>query len=206
MNDIGDLREEIAQLERTLREKEQDLARLRRAAPPELVGDFILSAGENQVVALSRLFGEHDDLIVIHNMGSRCPYCTLWADGFNGVVEHLENRAAFVVVSPDPPDVQADFAASRGWRFCMVSDGDSGFTQAMGFTLEHEGRTYYKPGASTFRRQPDGAVARIAQVQFGPGDVYCAPWHLFELLDGGVGAWEPRFTYETPVEGGCCHG
>jgi predicted dithiol-disulfide oxidoreductase (DUF899 family) len=61
-------------------------------------------------VQLSDLFGEHEDLIVIHNMGVSCPYCTLWADGFNGLIRHLEDRAAFVMVSPDPPDIQKEFA------------------------------------------------------------------------------------------------
>ena len=35
-------------------------------------------------VRLSELFGEHDDLVIIHNMGASCRYCTLWADGFSG--------------------------------------------------------------------------------------------------------------------------
>ena len=189
------LRQEIEQLEQKLREKEQELERLRREEPPEFVGDFILRESGEESVALSRLFGDQDDLIVIHNMGSRCPYCTLWADGFNGVLPHLQDRAAFVLVSPDTPQIQAEFASGRGWKFRMVSNADSGFTEAMGFTAEHEGQTYFKPGASTFRRQPDGAITRIAQVQFGPGDVYCAPWHLFELLEGGVGKWGPKFSY-----------
>ena len=80
------------------------------------------------------------------------------------------------------------------------------FGSARTWRVEHDGKTYYKPGASTFKRQPDGAIARIASVQFGPGDVYCAPWHLFELLEGGVGAWEPRFSYESPPPGSCCAG
>ena len=33
-----------------------------------------------------------DDLVVIHNMGASCAYCTLWGDGFNGVYEHLANK------------------------------------------------------------------------------------------------------------------
>ena len=64
--------------------------------------------------------------------GRGCVYCTMWADGFNGVVPHLEDRAAFVVVSPDEPHVQAEFAASRGWRFRMVA-ARSDFTGDMGY-------------------------------------------------------------------------
>ena len=202
--DAAARRRQIQALEGELREKEQELARLRRTAPPEPVEDHILRGRGGRPVSLSGLFGDQDDLIVIHNMGSRCPYCTLWADGFNGVVHHLEDRAAFVVVSPDPPDIQAAFASSRGWTFRMASDERSDFTRAVGFTLEHDGRTYYKPGASTFRRQPDGSLLRIANVRFGPGDVYCAPWHLFGMLADGVGTWEPRFRYERTKTPGTC--
>ena len=39
----------------------------------------------------------HDRLLMIHNMGEACRYCTLWADGFNGFLPHLEDAlsAAF---------------------------------------------------------------------------------------------------------------
>ena len=57
-----------------------------------------------------QLFGSMKDLFVIHNMGSGCPYCTLWADGYNGIYEHLTSRAAFVIASPDSPAAQQRFA------------------------------------------------------------------------------------------------
>jgi peroxiredoxin len=38
-----------------------------------------------------------------------------------GIYNHLADRAAVVVVSPDPPEVQQRFAQSRGWKFPMVS-------------------------------------------------------------------------------------
>jgi peroxiredoxin len=98
----------------------------RAAAEPEEVADYLFtnSAGS---VRLSELFRGKSDLIVIHNMGTSCPSCTLWADGFNGIYDDLANQAAFVVSSPDTPDHQARFAASRAWRFPMVShDGTTG--------------------------------------------------------------------------------
>jgi predicted dithiol-disulfide oxidoreductase (DUF899 family) len=125
-------------------------------------------------------------------MGRGCAYCTLWADGFSGVYDHLASRAAFVVSSPDTPEVQAAFADSRGWRFPMVSTAGSDFTRDMGFI---EGDGDYWPGVSTLRRHPDGSVSRVAKDYFGPGDVYCGVYHLFDLLPGGSGEWEPRFEY-----------
>jgi predicted dithiol-disulfide oxidoreductase (DUF899 family) len=83
---------------------------------PEEVSDYTFATADG-TVRLSALFSGNRDLIVIHNMGTTCPYCTLWADGFNGISDHLASRAAFVVSSPDRPEVQKKFAAGRGWRF-----------------------------------------------------------------------------------------
>ena len=51
---------------------------------------------EGREATLSSLFGDRGGLIVVHNMGRDCSYCTMWADGFTGLLPHLESRAAFV--------------------------------------------------------------------------------------------------------------
>ena len=197
MSDTVDNQEQIAALDKEVRERLEQIAELRRAEGPEVISDYVLKGKDGSDVPLSSLFGDKQDLIVIHNMGRSCPYCTLWADGFNGVAQHLADRAAFVVVSPDAPEAQAAFAAGRGWRFPMLSNADSGFTEAMGYTTEHEGKTWATPGYSTFRRKDDGSIARIAHAPFGPGDPYCGTWHLFDLLEGGCGEWHPKFSYDA---------
>ena len=185
-----ELRSEIERLEEYLVVQHERLAELKRQMPRKEVSDYIL-AGSEGPVRLSELFGAKPDLIVIHNMGKGCRYFTLWADGFNGLVPHLEDRAAFVVCSPDPVDVQKEFAASRGWRFAMVSGQGSSFIEDMGF----RGERSYRPGVSTFCRGEDGKICRVSRAPFGPFDPYCGIWHLFALLDEGVGDWEPRNLY-----------
>ena len=96
-----------------LRQKIRDI---QAAAEPEIVPDHAFATPDG-TTHLSDLFGSKDALFVIHNMGVSCPYCTLWADGFNGIYAHVADRAAFVVCSPD---TQSRFAAGRGWRFPMV--------------------------------------------------------------------------------------
>jgi len=124
-------------------------------------------------------------------MGRGCRYCTLWADGFNGVYPHLADRASFVVCSPDPVATQKEFAAGRGRRFPMVSARESTLIQDMGFRNEKS----WMPGVSTFRREPTGGIARVAQATFGPGDPFCSVWHLFDLLDEGANDWSPSTPY-----------
>jgi predicted dithiol-disulfide oxidoreductase (DUF899 family) len=191
-----DLQARIATLSAEIQEKQKKLNELRRSVPAEEIADYPLKGSGGREVHPSDLFGEQDDLIVIHNMGSGCPYCTLWADGFNGVVDHLENRAGVVLVSPDSPERQKAFADGRGWRFRMISGQGSPFSHDLGFAEDREGKTYYKPGLSTLRRREDGRIVRVARASFGPGDEFCGIWHIFDLLEGGSQGWAPDFTYE----------
>ena len=186
---------EIEALCREIDAKQKQLAEMLKEDPPREVEDYAFVGKDDAEVRLSDLFGEKEDLVLVHNMGAACPYCTLWADGFNGVVPHLEDRAGFVVVSPDEPAKQASFAASRHWTFRMVSDAEQRFTKDMGFLGEHDGKAMVMPGFSTFRRRSDGSIVRIGHSFFGPGDLYSGIWHLFAMLDGGAGDWQPRFTY-----------
>ena len=123
-------------------------------------------------------------------MGASCPYCTLWADGFNGVFDHLSSRAAFVLSSPDTPEQQQKFAASRGWRFPMVSYQDTTFAEDMGY--RPNGRAM--PGVSVFKRQA-GKIVRVADTSFSPGDDFCSVWHFFDLIPEGAAGWQPKYQY-----------
>ena len=67
--------------------------------------------------SLLDLFAGRDKLLAIHNMGQGCRYCTLWADGINPFLPHLEAAMSVVLLSKDPPETQRRFANSRGWRF-----------------------------------------------------------------------------------------
>jgi predicted dithiol-disulfide oxidoreductase (DUF899 family) len=123
-------------------------------------------------------------------MGAACRYCTLWADGFNGILPHLEDRAAFVVCSPDTPEQQKRFAESRGWRFRMLSHQGTTFAEDMGYHSEDG----WMPGVSVFAKK-DGRIVRVSDTGFGPGDDFCALWHLFDLIPEGAGDWGPKHKY-----------
>lgn len=185
--------EKIKALQGEIAKKQKEIEALREQVELEPVQDYTLTDWSGKDVLLSSLFNERNELMVIHNMGKRCVYCTLWADGLNGFVEHLNSRAPFVVVSPDAPEVQKEFAESRGWKFNMLSAKDSTFTHDLGF--EPEPQTYW-PGVSTFVRK-DGKIYRRAYDHFGPGDAYCSIWHLFDLLPQKSNGWQPQYTYNS---------
>ena len=183
----------VATLARQVYELQAELNQLRREGPRSSVESFLFNSLEGEV-SLEQLFGDHDDLLVIHNMGRHCPYCTLWADGFIGMQPHFESRAALVVCSPDPPEVQQEFARSRRWPFRMVSDS-GGFTRAMGYSRESDdGRTLQLPGFSTFRRSEAG-IERVTHAPFGPGDTFSPICHMLGVLAEGPDGWQPQFSY-----------
>ncbi len=180
---LREVRGRIAELREELREVQSKIE-------PAEVQDYKLTTAEGNPVQLSELFGNREHLFVVHNMGRGCPYCTLWADGFSGVIDHLENRAAFVVSTPDSPETQSKFAESRGWRFRMVSHEGTSFASDMGYRRDDR----WWPGVSVFQRDGD-RIVRVSDTEFGPGDDFCSVFHLLELLPEGSEGWQPKFKY-----------
>jgi len=177
---------EVQELEKRLLEVKEELQKARRQVPRQEVEDYTFATLDGDV-ALADLFGDKDEMWLVHNMGQSCPYCTLWADGLNGSTRHLEDRAAFVVVSPDSPEKQKSFAESRGWTFRTVSDRDRKFTTDMGYWNADDG---FWPGVSAFVKE-GGKVYRTGTAVFGPGDDFCAVWPMMDLMGGDKG-WEPK--------------
>lgn len=182
----------VADLEKQIEGLKKQLVELRKKEQRQAVRDYEFQLPGGGTANLSDFFGDKQDLIVVHNMGQRCVYCTLWADGFIGFAKHLEDRAGFVLVSPDAPDALKEFSEGRGWNFKTASAEGTTFIADMGF--EPKPGEYW-PGCSTFRKMPDGTIERVAFAHFGPGDDFCSIWHLFALLQDGDNDWEPKYKY-----------
>lgn len=177
---------ETAKSEKKLKRLEEEIRHARKKIVKILskqakmdVEDYALKDRNSADVKLSSMFGDKENLILVHNMGKSCSYCTLWADGFNGVDYFIEKKAAFALVSPDPPDVLKQFSEERGWKFNMYSGHDSTFISDMGYRTDAGS---YWPGVSVFHKDKDGKITRTAKDYFGPGDFYSSPWHFFDLL------------------------
>ena len=187
--------EQIEALEQEVEAAKLRLIEARRRRPKEPIQDYVFKSSDGQDMKLSALFGDKEDLIVLHNMGTGCVYCTLWADGINGLTPHLSNRAAFVVTSPDKPEVQKRFAEKRNWGFRMVSAHENTFLDDMGFWSHGESYTGPEPGISTFHKEADGSIIRVAKTNLHPNDDFCALWPMFEMLEKGVNGWEAEYFY-----------
>jgi predicted dithiol-disulfide oxidoreductase (DUF899 family) len=185
---------QIAALQARIDELKKELSAARRAVAPVPVGDYAFRRPDGSPASLSDLFAGKRDLLVVHNMGKQCVYCTLWADGLVGFTRPLLSRCGFVLTSPDEPATLKAFAESRGWTFPCVSVQGTTFAHDMGMEPE-PGRHW--PGVSGFRRRDDGSIVRTGQAMFGPGDDFCALWPMLDLLEGGAGAWVPKYDYPS---------
>ncbi len=181
--------QQVLALEKEIAEKKIKLKELRAQLPPQEVQDYVFE-GWNGDVKLSDLFGEKAELILVSNMGKSCRYCTLWADNYNGIVNPLNDRAAFAVVSPDAVDVQKEFAGSRGWNFRMASHEKNSFIKDFGFQDDD----HVMPGVMSFTKE-NGKIYFHSRTYFGPGDNYCNMWDFIDLLPKGVNGWVPKYDY-----------
>jgi len=177
-------RQQIADIRQQMRKVQADIE-------PQEVANYEFRVPDG-IVTLTELFGDHEDLMVVHNMGVSCPGCTLWADGYNGIHQHVTSRAAFVVSSPDAPEVQQKFAASRGWVFPMVSHMGNSFAEDMGYRTA----TRLLPGMSVFKLKAN-KILRVSDVTWSPGDDFCTIWHMFDLLPEGPAGWMPKLRYSA---------
>ncbi len=181
--------ERIVEIERQIGELTAELNALRKDSTGTPVPNYTFDTLTGKVT-LQDLFGEQDKLLAIHNMGQGCRYCTVWADGFNGLLAHLESALSVVLLSKDPPEVQRRFANARGWRFRLASHSGRDYVREQSVT---PGQDNY-PGAVVYQREGDVILRKNACV-FGPGDLYCALWNLLGLAGLDEEDWTPQYTY-----------
>lgn len=170
---------EIEALEKELLEKQQQLADLKKEMPRQPVENYPFDNWSGTKSTLADFFGDHKYLVLIHNMGQKCKYCTMWANGFEGIYHHFSDKAGFVLVNHDDIETQKKFAQKQGWSFPIYSAGASSFSRDLGFADENNNPW---PGVSTFVKNDDGKIELLAQSSFGPGDLFCSVWHFYNLL------------------------
>lgn len=208
--DYRKLRAELLAAEIALRDQRERVAELRRALPATPVQDYLLreaplAGGPEREVRLSELFGRHATLLLMHFMlgGAQtrpCPLCTMWADGYDGAVPHIAQRAAFAVVAQCEAGRFREHARSRGWRnLRLLSSGGTTLKDDLGMQ-DREGNQL--PGVSVFTRGPDGGLAHVytgsAILGEGQGrglDLLSPVWHFLDLTPEGRGDWMPSLSY-----------
>ena len=146
----------------------------------EQVKDYTLYDQAGKEVKLSAMFGRHDHLVVLHNMGKSCPNCALWGDEFNGMLKHLEKVTGFCVVGPDDPKTQAAYLKERGWQCKLYSAQGTSFIRDLGFQDE-KGKA--QPGVSILEKK-NGTLRVVKQVNVMRDEHCPSVLEVFWMLPG----------------------
>ncbi len=180
---------ELMKMENELLQLTQKVATLRKESKPTPVRNYTFQDMDGEVTLLD-LFGDKEILFLIHNMGQGCRYCTLWADGLNGFVQHLENEFALVMASKDSPQSQRQFSNSRGWRFKMVSHSGGDYIVEQTVMAGE----INMPGIVCYLRKGDQIFRKNSSV-FGPHDEFCSQWNILSLAGVSEDEWTPQYQY-----------
>jgi predicted dithiol-disulfide oxidoreductase (DUF899 family) len=132
-----------ARAELLLREKEftrigDELARERRELPWVRVEKQYELQTEHGTRTLAELFGGRSQLVVYHFMfgpdwDAGCPACSSTADGFNGVLAHLNaTDVTMICVSHAPLEKLLAYRERMGWSFEWASSFESDFNHDYG--------------------------------------------------------------------------
>jgi predicted dithiol-disulfide oxidoreductase (DUF899 family) len=193
-------RERLREAEIDLRDRIEAVAAMRRSLPPGPVVPDYTFIENGKVVRLSELFDDDKPhLIVYHlmywaNDDEFCPMCSMWLDGFNGIVPHVTQRANFVIASRAPIEKLQAWGARRGWdRLRLLSDDGSSFARDIDAEDAHG-----NPDSTVVVLTKDGDHVRHAYTAHPMLedrergiDLLCPVWHLFDLMPSGRDDWYP---------------
>lgn len=182
------------------------LSQQQRDMPWVLVDKKYLFDGPNGKQTLSDLFDGRSQLIVYHfmydpNWDAGCPSCSFWADNFNGIVVHLNQRdVTMIAVSKAPYSKIGDYKMRMGWNFKWVSsyDNDFNFDYHVSFTPEElsEKKAFYnyslqdthspeREGVSVFYKDTAGHVFHTYSAYARGIDVLNVAYHYLDLVPKG---------------------
>jgi predicted dithiol-disulfide oxidoreductase (DUF899 family) len=124
---------ELLEEEKQLTRRSDEVARRRQELPWVRVNEEYRFETDEGSASLGDLFGGRSQLLVYHFMfgpdyKAGCPSCSSIADGFNGIVVHLQNHdVAFSAVSLAPLAKLQAFRKRMGWTFPWASSTGSDF-------------------------------------------------------------------------------
>jgi predicted dithiol-disulfide oxidoreductase (DUF899 family) len=193
--------------------KEKEFTRLRdqlsqerRELPCVRVDKEYVFEGANGKQTLAELFAGKRQLIVYHLMfdpdwEEACKSCSFWADNFNGVLIHLNQRdVSLIAISRAPFAKLAAFQKRMGWSFNWVSSFANDFNHDYGvsFTPDQlgQGEVIYnyrpiklsmseQPGISVFYKDPDGAIFHTYSCFSRGLDMLNVAYHYLDLTPKG---------------------
>src|SRR6266571_4597968 len=124
---------ELLNNEKEFTRARDQLSQQRRDLPWERVDKDYVFEGPHGRQTLAEPFAGRHQLIVYHFMfdpswDEGCPHCSFWADNFNGIIVHLNQRDVSLAAISRAPFAQfAPFLKRMGWSFEWVSSFGTDF-------------------------------------------------------------------------------
>jgi predicted dithiol-disulfide oxidoreductase (DUF899 family) len=199
-------RKELLAKEKAFTRVRDDLTRERRELPWVRVDQSYIFDGPSGRESLAQLFDNRTQLVVYHFMfnpewEAGCPHCSHWADNFNGVIVHLNQRdVTMIAVSRAPYAKLAAYKARMGWSFTWVSSGQSDFNVDYGvsftpeevaskhafynFTIQNP-RNGEREGVSVFYKDPAGALFHTYSTYARGIDMLNVDYQYLDLVPRG---------------------
>lgn len=199
-------RKELLAEEKDFTRLRDRLSQQRRDLPWERVEKDYAFEGPSGTLTLPDLFAGKSQLIVYHFMfgpddEEGCPHCSFWADNFNGIPVHLNQRdVSFVAISRAPLAKLEAFKKRMGWSFPWLSSGGTDFNYDfdVSFTPDERDRgdAYYnyrkgdpgmpdREGISVFYRDQNGDIYHTYSAFARGIDMVNGAYHFLDLAPRG---------------------
>lgn len=201
-------RKEFLSKEKEFTRLREQLSQERRNLPWVEVEKEYSFLGPNGQEKLTDLFDGRSQLVIYHFMfgpdwEEGCPSCSFWADNFNGIIVHLNQRdVTMLAVSRAPLEKLEAYKARLGWSFKWVSSLDSDFNfdfQASYSSEQSEtDQVYYNfeyreageadsehPGISVFYKDDQGKIYHTYSTYARGLDMTNNAYHYLDLVPKG---------------------
>ena len=206
-------RNEWLKARKTLLKKEKEftilrdqLSQERRNLPWIAVDKEYIFEGPKGKETLSELFNGRSQLIVYHFMfhpswDAGCSSCSFWADNFNEIIVHLNERdVTMIAVSRAPYNKLAAYEKRLGWNFKWVSSYNTDFNfdynisfrpeeiakkEGMyNFTIQDPHSTE-REGVSVFYKDAEGRIFQTYSAYARGIDMLNVAYHYLDLVPKG---------------------
>ncbi|MGB8035929.1 MAG: DUF899 family protein, partial [Nitrososphaeraceae archaeon] len=178
----------------------------RRNLPWIAVDKEYIFEGPKGKETLSELFNGRSQLIVYHFMfhpswDAGCSSCSFWADNFNEIIVHLNERdVTMIAVSRAPYNKLAAYEKRLGWNFKWVSsyNTDFNFDYNISFRPEEIAKkegiynfTIQDPhspereGVSVFYKDAEGRIFHTSSAYARGIDMLNVAYHYLDLVPKG---------------------
>ncbi len=206
-------KDEWIEARKVLLKKEKEFTKLRdqlsqqrRDLPWVAVDKEYVFDGPNGKETLSDLFDGRSQLIIYHfmydpNWDVGCPSCSFWADNFNNITVHLNQRdVTLIAISKAPYSKIAAYKKRMSWDFKWVSsfDIDFNFDYHVSFTQEElaKKKAFYnfisqdpriseREGISVFYKDPSDKIFHTYSAYERGIDILNNTYNYLDLVPKG---------------------